>query len=87
MCAPCCLKFKVIFQCSLADEANSLATASSRPVSQVFFCTNVISDLFESSLELWYCLKDRPGFHYQNAAAPNCLFVSLHDVGVTLVPL
>ena len=30
-------------------------------------------------------LEHRPGFYYENAAASDCWFVSLHDVGVTLV--
>ena len=30
-------------------------------------------------------LEHRTGFHYQNAAVPDRLFLTLHDAGVTMV--
>ena len=39
----------------------------------------------EKSVNVMVVSRHSTGFHCQNAAAPDCLFVSLRDVGVTLV--
>ena len=39
-----------------------------------------------TQIYFWQRLEGRTGFHFDpNASAPDCLFVSLHDVGVALV--